>query len=237
MAFTVLYVVFPLQVERELGYDRHHVAYLFVMIGIVNAAGTGWADREIGAPFGERPLMVIGGVLLADGAGGTWSRAGWGDLRSTTSCLARPACVLVALGSGLVAPSATGLVSRVAPVEEQGRASGDAAGSGVGRARCWSTPGRAADQSLESANSFLGGGGNGRYCGRRAGRGAGMEPATLAGQGEDALPADGGEERHGAPALGIVTEVHNERSTPNAGSRAGIPSSGRRRSYPGCRPS
>jgi len=123
VAFTVLYVVFPLQVERGLGYDRHHVAYLFVMIGVVNALVQGGLIGRLVPRSGERPLMVVGGVLLAMGLAGLGVVLGGVMSDRPLPALLASLC-LVALGSGLVAPSATGLVSRVAPVEEQGRALG-----------------------------------------------------------------------------------------------------------------
>jgi MFS family permease len=123
VAFTVLYVVFPLQVERGLGYDRHRVAYLFVMIGVVNAAVQGGLVGRLAPRLGERPLMVLGGGLLAMGLAGLGVVLG-GVIAARPLPALLGSLVFVALGSGLVAPSATGFVSRVAPAEEQGRALG-----------------------------------------------------------------------------------------------------------------
>jgi multidrug resistance protein len=123
VAFTVLYVVFPLQVERGLGYERHRVAYLFVMIGLVNAAVQGALVGRLVARSGERPLMVLGGVLLAMGLAGLGAVLG-GVIATQPLPALLGSLFFVALGSGLIAPSATGLVSRVAPAEEQGRALG-----------------------------------------------------------------------------------------------------------------
>jgi len=120
LAFTVLYVVFPLQVERVLGFDRHHSAYLFVLIGVVSAAIQGGLIGRLVPRFGERLLMASGGALMALG------------LALLPAAFAAPgrlglllaALVIVAAGSAMVGPSAAAYVSRVAPSDEQGRALG-----------------------------------------------------------------------------------------------------------------
>jgi MFS family permease len=123
LAFTVLYVVFPLQVERALGFDRHQSAYLFVLIGLVSATVQGGLIGRLVARFGERALIATGGILLAGGlallpgAFGAWGGAG--HLGVLLAGL-----VVVAAGSGMVGPSAAAYVSRVAPSDEQGRALG-----------------------------------------------------------------------------------------------------------------
>jgi MFS family permease len=120
LAFTVLYVVFPLQVERVLGYDRHHSAYLFVLIGVVSAVIQGGMIGSLVARFGERLLIGAGGVLMALGLALLPAAfTAPGRLGLLLSAL-----VLIAAGSGMVAPSAASFVSRVAPPDEQGRALG-----------------------------------------------------------------------------------------------------------------
>jgi MFS family permease len=122
VAFTVLYVVFPLQVERVLGFDRHHAAYLFVMIGLVSAAIQGGLVGRLVGRVGERPLMIIGGLMLAGGlallptAFDVGPRGGLGLLYT--------ALLVLAAGSAMIGPSAAAFVSRIAPAEEQGRALG-----------------------------------------------------------------------------------------------------------------
>ena len=120
IAFTVLYVVFPLQVERALGLDRHQSAYLFVLIGLVSAVVQGGLIGRLVARYGERVLIGAGGLVLAAGLAllpaALAPGAGFGPLLL--------ALVLVAAGSATIAPSAAACVSRVAPAEEQGRALG-----------------------------------------------------------------------------------------------------------------
>jgi MFS family permease len=120
VGFTVLYVVFPLQAERALGFDRHETAYLFVLIGLVNAAIQAGLIGRLVARFGERPLMVCGAALLAVGLG-MLPRAfeGGGRLSVLFAGL-----VVLSVGSAMIGPSAAAYVSRVAPAAEQGRALG-----------------------------------------------------------------------------------------------------------------
>jgi MFS family permease len=120
VGFTVLYVVFPLQAERALGLDRHETAYLFGLIGLVNAAIQAGLIGRLVARFGERPLMVCGAVLLAAGLGllpGAFE--GGGRLAVLFAGL-----VVLSVGSAMIGPSAAAYVSRVAPAAEQGRALG-----------------------------------------------------------------------------------------------------------------
>lgn len=120
LAFTVLYVIFPLQVERSLGLDRHDSAYLFVLIGVVSAGVQGGLIGRLVRRHGEPLLIACGGGLLALGLALL--------PRALTPGAGMPllfgALVLVAAGSATIGPSAAAFVSRVAPAEEQGRALG-----------------------------------------------------------------------------------------------------------------
>jgi multidrug resistance protein len=122
IAFTVLYVVFPLQVERALGFDRHHTAYLFALIGLISAGIQGGLIGRLVNRVGERPLLIAGGVMLAAGLGllpEAFAAGPGGGL-----ALLYAALFTVAAGSAMIGPSAAAFVSRVAPPEEQGRALG-----------------------------------------------------------------------------------------------------------------
>ena len=120
IAFTVLYVIFPLQVERSLGLDRHDSAYLFVLIGVVSAGVQGGLIGRLVRRHGEPLLIAIGGVVLAVGLA-LLPRALTPGAGLT---LLFGALVLVAAGSATIGPSAAAFVSRVAPAAEQGRALG-----------------------------------------------------------------------------------------------------------------
>lgn len=124
IAFTVIYVVFPLFVERTLGYDRRHTAYFFVLIGLVTAVVQGGLVGRLVRRFGERRLMEIGSLLLGVGLAAVpfaVQRASGGH--SPLPVLI-PALLLLAFGPGLIGPSASGYISRIAPAAEQGRALG-----------------------------------------------------------------------------------------------------------------
>ncbi len=123
LAFTVLYVVFPLTVERDLGYDRRHSAGFFVLIGLVSAIVQGGLIGRLVPRFGERRLMVAGSALLALGLG--LIPAGFGAAQHGAGLtLLIGALLALASGSAMVGPSASSFVSRMAPAEEQGRALG-----------------------------------------------------------------------------------------------------------------
>lgn len=120
LSFTVLYVVFPLQLERALGYDRHHSAYFFVLIGVVSAIIQGGLIGRLVGRFGERVLIGFGGLVMA---------AGMAMLPRVMVAPGRPALLLAALamiaaGSAMIAPSSASFVSRVASPDEQGKALG-----------------------------------------------------------------------------------------------------------------
>jgi multidrug resistance protein len=120
VGFTVMYVIFPLEAERALGYDRHQVAYLFVVMGLVSAVVQGGLVGRLAARFGEQSLMVTGGVLMAASLGGLPVALAPGQGQA----LLLLALSGLGLGSALVGPSAAAWVSRSAGQEEQGRALG-----------------------------------------------------------------------------------------------------------------
>lgn len=128
LAFTVMYVVFPLYAERALHYDRHQVAYLFVLIGLITAIVQGGMVGRLVHRWGEPRLMAAGSVLLAVGLAviPLSSSASVPDRLRLPVLLG--ALFLLGFGPGLVGPSVTGYVSRLTPKEEQGRALGTLTG-------------------------------------------------------------------------------------------------------------
>jgi multidrug resistance protein len=122
VGFTVLYVVFPLQVERALGFDRHRTAYLFVLIGIVSAVIQGVLIGRLVERIGERKLLTWGAVLLAIGLALLPYAFDAGARRGLPLLLG--ALLVLAVGAAVIGPSASACVSRVAPAAEQGRALG-----------------------------------------------------------------------------------------------------------------
>ncbi|MEP6472657.1 MAG: hypothetical protein ABJC74_03000, partial [Gemmatimonadota bacterium] len=67
IAFTVMYVVFPLYLERAMHYDRRHTAYFFVLLGLVTAGAQGGLMGRVVRRFGERRVMEAGCVIVAVG--------------------------------------------------------------------------------------------------------------------------------------------------------------------------
>jgi multidrug resistance protein len=122
LAFTVLYVVFPLEVEHSLGLHRGKAAYLFVLIGLVGAIVQGGLVGRLVPRVGERVLMGTGGLLLAVGLGMLPMAFGAGHQGGLAELYV--ALTILASGSALISPSAAAYVSRVASREEQGRALG-----------------------------------------------------------------------------------------------------------------
>jgi DHA1 family tetracycline resistance protein-like MFS transporter len=122
IAFTVMYVVFPLYVERTLGYDRHQTAYLFVLLGFVTAVVQGGLVGRLVQRFGERRLMEAGCLLVAIGLALLPWTTGGGQAHHLQALMA--VMLVLGLGTGVISPSTTGYISRIAPPSEQGRSLG-----------------------------------------------------------------------------------------------------------------
>lgn len=123
VAFTVLYVIFPLEVERVLRFTREQSAYLFVLIGIVAAVIQGTLIGRLVPRFGEHRLIRSGSLLMA--AGLLLLPAAFLRGPDTPGLgLLYAGLLVVAAGSSVVGPSAASLVSRLAPEGDQGRALG-----------------------------------------------------------------------------------------------------------------
>jgi len=123
VAFTVLYVVFPLEVERRLGFGQHQAAYLFMLLGVVSALVQGGLIGRLVARYGERHLILTGSLLLALGLAALTLAFRAGATGAGLALLFGGLLILAA-GSAVIAPSAASLVSRLAPAEEQGSALG-----------------------------------------------------------------------------------------------------------------
>lgn len=117
LAFTAIYVSFPLFAQEILGYDRPAVSSFFVVIGVVTIVVQGRLVGRLAPRVGERRLVLLGSLIMA---------AGFGLFPYASTSTAGLVLCLVALTSGfcLVGPSLAGLVSRRAPAEGQGRVLG-----------------------------------------------------------------------------------------------------------------
>jgi len=117
LAFTAIYVAFPLYCQRVLGYARSEVSTFFVLIGLITIVVQGKLVGRLVPRFGERRLIVSGSALMSAGFGSVPLIGG------TTPGLTL-AVGLLATGFCLVGPSLAGLVSRRSSAVEQGRALG-----------------------------------------------------------------------------------------------------------------
>jgi MFS family permease len=118
LAFTVLYVTFPLHAERVLGYGRSRVSWLFAFVGLITALVQGGLARRLARQTGEGGMILAGGLLMGVGLAFLAGAApeGTGGLLAGLTALGA--------GFGLVVPAEAGYLSRVAGAQDQGRALG-----------------------------------------------------------------------------------------------------------------
>jgi MFS family permease len=117
LAFTVIYVVFPLHAEQALGFDRSGVSYLFAMVGVMTALVQGGLIGRLSRRYGEGPLVVAGGLLMALGLAGL-------AMTVEGAWPLYPGLIALGIGFGLAGPAEAGYVSRLAPPGSQGRVLG-----------------------------------------------------------------------------------------------------------------
>ncbi|MEO8031269.1 MAG: MFS transporter [Gemmatimonadota bacterium] len=131
IAFTVMYVVFPLYLERAMHYDRRHTAYFFVLLGLVTAGVQGGLVGRVVRRFGERRVMEAGCVIVAVGLMALPLVTG----AAVPAGIRLPGLIVVMLllgfGPGLITPSTSGYVSRMTSANGQGRALGLLASAGA----------------------------------------------------------------------------------------------------------
>ncbi len=112
VAFSNLYVAFPLFTGYVFKYNAADNGYLFAYIGLIGILVQGGAIGRLVKRFGERALMVSGVVLLLAGLS-------FVPNAHTLSMLVI-LITLLAIGSALVTPSLTSLISKHAGSSEQG---------------------------------------------------------------------------------------------------------------------
>lgn len=120
VAFAVITVIFPLYASQELNLGRRAVSGFFVVMGLASAVVQAWAVGRLAPRWGERALMVIGGVLLALGLAAIPLTHAPSLERSLQLPAFLLALTLLAAGSGLLWPAAAALVSRRTVQSEQG---------------------------------------------------------------------------------------------------------------------
>jgi MFS family permease len=115
LAFSVMYVVFPLWGEATLAVSRSTVSYWFALIGLVTAVVQGgvlgWLVRKVG----ETGTARCGTAFLATGLALVPLAGDAGGARFYV------VLVLLGIGYGLAGPAMLGLVSRDTGASRQGR--------------------------------------------------------------------------------------------------------------------
>lgn len=120
LAFSVMYVVFPLFGEARFGADRRTVGYWFAFIGLVTAIMQGGLLGRLAARLGEPRVAAIGAALLAAGFALVPVAHG------TPNAAFYVALIALGAGFGMAGPSMLGMISRRAAADRQGRVLGAA---------------------------------------------------------------------------------------------------------------
>jgi MFS family permease len=106
----------PFLLRDRFGFDKQHVGYVFVFIGLCMAFAQGFLFRRVAARFGEPKLLRVGPVAIAVGMQLYWILPAWPMLL--------PAIALVAVGMGVSNPSIPSLLSKRTPADMQGQTLG-----------------------------------------------------------------------------------------------------------------
>ncbi len=120
LAFSVMYVVFPLFGELRFGADRSTVSYWFAFIGLVTAIVQGGLLGRLAGALGEARVARIGTAMLATGFMLVPLTARTGIVTPFFYLT----LALLGAGFGMTGPSMIGLVSRLTDPERQGRVLG-----------------------------------------------------------------------------------------------------------------
>ncbi|WP_298818447.1 MFS transporter [Chloroflexus sp.] len=112
LAFAGLQSNFPVYSDVRFGFGPQQNALIFAFIGLIAVIVQGFLIRKLVARFGEARLAIAGLTLMAIG----FIAIGL----ATASWMLFPAIGIVALGSGMVTPSLTSLVSQSVLATEQG---------------------------------------------------------------------------------------------------------------------
>ncbi len=111
-AFSNFESTFALFLEKRMKLDTVHVTYLFVFVGVLAAIVQGGLVGRMVKRFGERNLILAGGLMLIPGyLALIWTHS------IVHLMLSLP---LLALGAGFTTPALSSLVSRLSTASEQG---------------------------------------------------------------------------------------------------------------------
>lgn len=120
LAFSVMYVVFPLYGEARFGASRSTVGYWFAFVGLATAIVQGGLLGRLVARFGEAGVARLGALLMAVG----FVLVPPAGEAAAPGALFYGALTLLGAGFGMAGPSMIGLASRRAPATVQGRTLG-----------------------------------------------------------------------------------------------------------------
>jgi multidrug resistance protein len=120
LAFSVMYVVFPLFGEQRLGATRSTVSYWFAFVGLVTAIVQGGLLGRLVRWLGEPGTARLGAALLAGGFLLVAPSVRGGE--TTGAFYVALACL--GAGFGMAGAAMTGLVSRRTAADRQGRVLG-----------------------------------------------------------------------------------------------------------------
>lgn len=110
--FSLFEATLALYCHRQFGFDEHRTSLLFVYVGVVLAVVQGGLLGRLIRAFGEKRLILGGIALMA---------LGLAMLPLYPSvALVLVSLLLLAVGSGVHNPSATGLLSQLTDAESQG---------------------------------------------------------------------------------------------------------------------
>ena len=117
LAFSVMYVVFPLFGEQRLGATRSTVSYWFAFVGLVTAIVQGGLLGRLVRWLGEPGTARLGAALLAGGFFLVAQSVRGGE----TTAMFYVALACLGAGFGMAGAAMTGLVSRRTTADRQGR--------------------------------------------------------------------------------------------------------------------
>lgn len=120
LAFSVMYVVFPLYGEARFGASRSTVGYWFAFVGLATAIVQGGLLGRLVARFGEAGVARLGALLMAVG----FVLVPPAGEAAAPGALFYGALTLLGAGFGMAGPSMIGLASRRAAANVQGRTLG-----------------------------------------------------------------------------------------------------------------
>src|SRR5262249_44791227 len=112
VAFAGMETTFALWAEGGFGWGPREVGGIFFFVGIVLILVQGGLIGRLTKRFGEARLLVAGSLLILLGLVGLTLARGLAVVLLTTA--------LLALGMGLMSPSANSLISRRARADQQG---------------------------------------------------------------------------------------------------------------------